>query len=88
MLFSALDVCVEPVLKLGRALYSNLAQQRGWVVQVPLKSNSQQTEAQLACPIKFSRSTIRYEFVGQRLAEKPKLVEFLKYVNKIVNRSS
>ncbi len=38
-------------------------------VQVPLKSNSQQTEAQLACPIKFSRSTIRYEFVGQQLGE-------------------
>lgn len=69
MLFAALDVCVEPVLKLEEALHSDLAQQRGWVVQVPLKSNSQQTEAQLACPIKFSRSTIRYEFVGQQLGE-------------------
>ena len=68
-LFAALDVCVEPVLKLEEALHSDLAQQRGWVVQVPLKSNSQQTEAQLACPIKFSRSTIRYEFVGQQLGE-------------------
>lgn len=67
--FAALDVCVEPVLKLEEALHSDLAQQRGWVVQVPLKSNSQQTEAQLACPIKFSRSTIRYEFVGQQLGE-------------------
>jgi len=69
MLFAALDVCVEPVLKLEEALHSDLAQQRGWVVQVPLKSSSQQTEAQLACPIKFSRSTIRYEFVGQQLGE-------------------
>lgn len=69
MLFAALDVCVEPVLKLEEALYSDLAQQRGWIVQVPLKSSSQQTEAQLACPIKFSRSTIRYEFVGQQLGE-------------------
>ncbi|QXX86335.1 CoA transferase [Acinetobacter lwoffii] len=69
MLFAALDVCVEPVLKLEEALHSDLAQQRGWVVQVPLKSNSQQTEPQLACPIKFSRSTIRYEFVGQQLGE-------------------
>lgn len=68
-LFAALDVCVEPVLKLEEALHSDLAQQRGWVIQVPLKSNSQQTEAQLACPIKFSRSTIRYEFVGQQLGE-------------------
>ncbi len=69
MLFAALDVCVEPVLRLEEALHSDLAQQRGWIVQVPLKSSSQQTEAQLACPIKFSRSTIRYEFVGQQLGE-------------------
>lgn len=70
--FAALDVCVEPVLKLEEALHSDLAQQRGWVVQVPLKAQSQQTEAQLACPIKFSRSTIRYEFVGQQLGESQK----------------
>jgi crotonobetainyl-CoA:carnitine CoA-transferase CaiB-like acyl-CoA transferase len=68
-LFAQLDVCVEPVLQLEEALASDLAQQRNWVVQVPLKLNSTQTEAQLACPIKFSRSTLRYDFVGQRLGE-------------------
>ncbi|MGE8539517.1 MAG: CaiB/BaiF CoA transferase family protein, partial [Acinetobacter sp.] len=68
-LFAALDVCVEPVLSLEEALHSDLAEQRGWVAQVPLKLNSQQTEAQLACPIKFSRSKIRYDFVGQLLGE-------------------
>lgn len=71
-LFAALDVCVEPVLKLEEALHSDLAQQREWLVQVPLKPDSQQTEAQLACPIKFSRSKIRYDFVGQFLGESEK----------------
>src|SRR5690606_6742192 len=69
MLFAALDVCVEPVLKLEEALRSDLAQQRGWVVQVPLKSKSPQNDAHLSCAIKFSRAPIRYEFVGQQLGE-------------------
>lgn len=71
MLFAQADVCVEPVLKLEEALRSELAQQRGWVVQVPLKMNdSEQSQAQLACPIKFSRSAMRYDFIGQTLGEK------------------
>jgi len=36
---------------------------------VPLSENSEQTEAQLACPIKFSRSQIKYAFIGQGLGE-------------------
>lgn len=67
--FTNLDVCVEPVLKLEEALHSDLAQQRHWVVDVPLKTDSTETEAQLACPIKFSRSTMRYDFIGQALGE-------------------
>ena len=67
--FAALDVCVEPVLQLDEALQSELAQQRQWVVDVPLKSESQQTEKQLACPIKFSRSRPVYQFIGQALGE-------------------
>lgn len=66
-IFSKLDLCVEPVLGLDEALYSDLARERGWVVQVPLKKGSDDYEPQLACPIQFSRSTLRYDFVGQAL---------------------
>ncbi|MEW9150832.1 CaiB/BaiF CoA-transferase family protein [Acinetobacter indicus] len=64
-IFAEQDVCVEPVLYLEEALHSPLAQQREWVVQVPLEQDSPDTEAQLACPIKFSRSKARYDFRGQ-----------------------
>ena len=66
-LFSTQDVCVEPVLTLDEALYSDLAQQRHWVAHVPLHEHSTETQAQLACPIKFSRSAMRYDFMGQAL---------------------
>ncbi|GAA5008379.1 CaiB/BaiF CoA-transferase family protein [Acinetobacter puyangensis] len=65
-LFKTLDLCVEPVLSLAEALKSELAQQRQWLVNVPL-ANGEQTESQLAHPIKFSRSKARYDFVGQQL---------------------
>jgi len=38
-------------------------------VNVPLKENSEQTEPQLACPIKFSRSQMQYQYIGQQLGE-------------------
>lgn len=65
-IFKAQDVCVEPVLHLDEALNSSLAQEREWVVQVPTAENGV-LEPQLANPIKFSRSTARYDFVGQQL---------------------
>jgi len=68
-LFEKLDVCVEPVLSLDEALQSQISQQRNWVVNVPLKPNSDQTEPQLACPIKFSRSQMQYHYIGQQLGE-------------------
>jgi hypothetical protein len=37
--FSQLDICVEPVLSLDEALVSPIAEQRGWVVDVPLSEN-------------------------------------------------
>ena len=67
-IFAKLDYCVEPVLSLDEALYSDIAKQRGWVVDVPVP-NSNETEAQLACPIKFSRSKPQYNFIGQGLGE-------------------
>ncbi|ELW80895.1 TPA: CoA transferase [Acinetobacter nosocomialis] len=68
-IFANLDVCVEPVLSLSEALNSPLAQQRGWIVNVPLQNNTADTEPQIACPIKFSRSQMRYSFVGQKVGE-------------------
>lgn len=65
--FAALDVCVEPVLTLKEAADSQLAQERGWVVDVPLTAEQAASQKQLACPIKFSRSQARYEYVGQQL---------------------
>ena len=65
--FSVQDVCVEPVLKLEEALDSTLAKERQWVVNVPLAEGGSDTEPQLACPIKFSRSQPEYRFVGQQL---------------------
>lgn len=69
--FSQLDMCVEPVLSLKEAAESELAQQRGWLTEVPLHGGSSdtQTQKQLACPIKFSRSVARYDYVGQQLGE-------------------
>ena len=68
-IFGQLDFCVEPVLSLHEALSSPLAQQRNWVVNVPLKAHAEQAEPQLACPIKFSRSQMRYDYIGQELGE-------------------
>lgn len=68
-IFGQLDFCVEPVLSLEEALSSPLAQQRNWVVDVPLKADAEQKEQQLACPIKFSRSQMRYDYIGQALGE-------------------
>lgn len=57
------------MLSLDEALTSPIAKQRGWVVDVPLSENADQTEPQLACPIKFSRSQMRYQFIGQGLGQ-------------------
>ena len=65
--FAQYDVCVEPVFTLDEALHSPLAQQRGWTVEVPIQQNATKTETQLACPIKFSRSQMRYDYIGQAL---------------------
>jgi alpha-methylacyl-CoA racemase len=66
-LFAALDVCVEPVLSLAEAVESDLAKQRGWVVDVPLEKGGAETQKQIANPIKFSRSQPVYRYVGRAL---------------------
>jgi alpha-methylacyl-CoA racemase len=65
--FAALDVCVEPVLSLDEAVHSEVAQARGWIVDVPLAAGDTNTQRQLAHPIKFSRSQPVYKFVGRAL---------------------
>ena len=64
-LFAALDVCVEPVLSLAEAVNSQLAAERGWLVDVPLVVDQPQTQKQLAHPIKYSRSQPVYRFMGR-----------------------
>jgi alpha-methylacyl-CoA racemase len=66
-LFTALDVCVEPVLSLAEAAGSDLAKQRGWIIDVPLEIGHEKTQKQLAHPIKYSRSQPTYRFVGRAL---------------------
>jgi crotonobetainyl-CoA:carnitine CoA-transferase CaiB-like acyl-CoA transferase len=65
--FAALDVCVEPVLTLSEAAQSELAQSRGWLVNVPLDEHGHDSQQQLAHPIQFSRSQPVYRFVGRAL---------------------
>ncbi len=51
-LFAAVDACVEPVLSLSEAVEHPQLKARGLVSQVPRGDGS--TQAQLACPLKFS----------------------------------
>lgn len=67
--FAQHDVCVEPVLTLAEALDSDLSKARQWVVDVPVERGSTEYELQLSCPIKFSRSKLRYDFSGQKLGQ-------------------
>ena len=65
--FAQRDLCVEPVLSLAEALNSELSNEREWVVNVPLNKNDSAVERQLANPIQFSRSIMRYDYIGQAL---------------------
>ncbi|WP_460135524.1 CaiB/BaiF CoA transferase family protein [Pseudomonas sp. S1_E04] len=51
-LFARVDACVEPVLNLSEAVEHPQLKARGLVTQVPRGDGS--TQAQLACPLKFS----------------------------------
>ena len=54
----------EGLGRLGMSFALNI---HGWTVNVPIQGNATQTETQLACPIKFSRSKMRYDYIGQAL---------------------
>lgn len=66
-LFAAIDACVEPVLSLGEALEHPQLKARQVVTQVPRGDGSSQ--AQMACPLRFSEGLPQPRHTGARLGE-------------------
>ncbi|WP_053147302.1 CaiB/BaiF CoA-transferase family protein [Pseudomonas sp. Pf153] len=64
-LFAAVDACVEPVLSLAEALAHPQLQAREVVTQVPRGDGSSQ--AQMACPLKFSEGLPEPRHIGVEL---------------------
>lgn len=65
--FAGIDACVEPVLSLSEAAVQPHAQARNWVVQVPVPGGGSQ--AQMACPLKFSAAELQYRNTGGTVGE-------------------
>ncbi|MNV82712.1 Formyl-coenzyme A transferase [compost metagenome] len=66
-LFAELDACVEPVLSLGEALCHPQLQARELVTDVPRGDGSSQ--AQMACPLKFSQGLPEPRHIGVALGQ-------------------
>ncbi|SDT42422.1 CaiB/BaiF CoA transferase family protein [Pseudomonas prosekii] len=66
-LFAGVDACVEPVLSVGEALQHPQLQARALVTQVPRADGS--TQAQMACPLKFSEGLPAPRFIGAAIGE-------------------
>ncbi|MGY2201941.1 CaiB/BaiF CoA transferase family protein [Pseudomonas gingeri] len=66
-LFAATDACVEPVLGLAEAVGHPQLKAREVVVQVPRGDGGSQ--AQMACPLKFSEGLPEPRHIGARLSE-------------------
>ncbi|WP_347908376.1 CaiB/BaiF CoA-transferase family protein [Pseudomonas grandcourensis] len=66
-LFAGLDACVEPVLSLGEALHHPQLQARELVADVPRGDGSSQ--AQMACPLKFSQGLPEPRHIGAALGQ-------------------
>lgn len=66
-LFAELDACVEPVLSLGEAVRHPQFQARKLVTDVPRGDGS--TQAQMACPLKFSDGLPEPKHIGSALGE-------------------
>ena len=66
-LFAGIDACVEPVLNLGEATEHPQLQARELVMQVPRGDGS--TQAQMACPLKFSQGLPAPRHVGAVLGQ-------------------
>lgn len=61
-LFGAIDACVEPVLSLSEAVAHPQLQARELVTQVPRADGT--TQAQMACPLKFSAGLPPPRYIG------------------------
>ncbi|MGG7673081.1 CaiB/BaiF CoA transferase family protein [Pseudomonas sp. WC2] len=66
-LFAGIDACVEPVLSLSEAVRHPQLQARELVTQVPRGDGS--TQAQIACPLKFSEALPAPRHVGAALGQ-------------------
>ncbi|MHC8328303.1 CaiB/BaiF CoA transferase family protein [Pseudomonas sp. LB1P83] len=66
-LFAELDACVEPVLTLGEAVRHPQLQARELVTEVPRGDGTSQ--AQMACPLKFSDGLPEPRHIGAALGE-------------------
>ena len=64
-LFAELDACVEPVLSLSEAVRHPQFQARQLVAQVPRADGT--TQAQMACPLKFSEGLPEPRHIGAAL---------------------
>jgi crotonobetainyl-CoA:carnitine CoA-transferase CaiB-like acyl-CoA transferase len=71
-LFTEVDACVEPVLELDEALEHPQLKARNLVSQVPRGDGSSQ--AQMACPLKFSEGLPEPRHIGARLGAHTDLV--------------
>ena len=61
-LFAGVDACVEPVLSLSEAVEHPQLKARELVTQVPRPDGS--TQAQMACPLKFSEGLPAPRHIG------------------------
>ncbi len=66
-LFATLDACVEPVLSLGEAVRHPQLKARALVTDVPRGDGT--TQAQMACPLKFSQGLPEPRHIGAALGQ-------------------
>jgi crotonobetainyl-CoA:carnitine CoA-transferase CaiB-like acyl-CoA transferase len=66
-LFAGIDACVEPVLSLGEAVSHPQLRARELVTQVPRGDGT--TQAQMACPLRFSEELPAPRHVGAVLGQ-------------------
>ncbi|WP_223433652.1 CaiB/BaiF CoA transferase family protein [Pseudomonas sp. GL-B-26] len=66
-LFAGVDACVEPVLSLGEAVQHPQLQARTLVTEVPRGDGT--TQAQMACPLKFSQGLPEPRHIGAAIGQ-------------------
>ena len=66
-LFAALDACVEPVLSVGEAVRHPQLKARALVTEVPRGDGT--TQAQMACPLKFSDGLPEPRHIGAAVGQ-------------------